>query len=355
MIFRRRPRVTEVVSASSENGNTHLSLAFLRTALNALPMGVIVVDDNGKEWWRNRAAHNQADAQTDGESIEKVLQQMSQSALRGRSDVQQVTVDGAPPRTLEVKSLPMINGGAIIVMEDITEQFLTDKVRTDFVANISHELKTPVGALSVLAETIAAESEEEGGNPDLVPLARRMVLESHRVSHIIDDLLELASIEFRGSERYVVMGIVSLVNEAVARAQPRADRNGVSIKTEFIDSDISLRGDDRQLVSAISNLVENAVKYSEHGDTVTVRVNSDSENATIEVIDEGIGISAEHLDRVFERFYRVDQARSRDTGGTGLGLAIVRHVLNNHGGEVNVRSTEGEGSTFTLTIPRFLG
>lgn len=318
-------------------------------------MGVIVIDANGKEWWRNRAAHVQTDALTNGESVEELLTAMGQRALRGRAEKEQISVDGPPQRMLEVKSIPMINGGAIIVMEDITEQFLTDKVRTDFVANISHELKTPVGALSVLAETIAGESEEDGGNPDLVPLARRMVMESHRVSHIIDDLLELASIEFRGGERHAVVGVVSLVKEAVARAQSRADALGIKIVTDFVDADISISGDDRQLVSAVANLVENAIKYSERGDTVTIRTNSDNGNAVIEVIDEGIGISPEHIDRVFERFYRVDQARSRDTGGTGLGLAIVRHVLNNHGGEVTVRSTEGEGSTFTLHIPRFKG
>lgn len=351
--WRRRNRVSPVTVTNESN--VHLSLTKLRTALNALPMGVIVIDEFGGEWWRNRAAYQHVDAMADGKGADGTLQQMAQRALRGRAELVDIEIDGPPQRFLQARSIPLVNGGALIVLEDVTERILTDKVRTDFVANISHELKTPVGALSILAETIAAETEASGGDSDLVPLAKRMVVESHRVARIIDDLLELASIEFRGAESGVEVSMMSAINEAVARVSPLAGSMGVTIAKNVSNDEVRIAGHGAQIVSAIANLVENAVKYSERGDTVTVALRGDAGTVQVEVSDEGIGIAPEHVDRVFERFYRVDQARSRETGGTGLGLAIVRHVVTNHGGDVYVRSTPGEGSTFILTFPAWKG
>lgn len=355
MFWRRRRSLPEGSQGQTAGADMHMSLAQLRTALNALPMGVIVVDQDGTEWWRNRAAHVFIDAVSEGREVRELLSAMAQRAMRGRAELSQMSIDGPPQRFVEARSIALVNGGALIVLEDITERYLTDRVRTDFVANISHELKTPVGALSILAETIVGEAEADGSDPALAALARRMVGESHRVGRIIDDLLELASIEFRGTERRDLVSMQTVVSEAVARNLAKAESLGVIIKCEIPAEDFEVLGNDRQIESAIANLVENAVKYSERGDTVTVTLSSDEFTANVEVSDEGIGISQEHVDRVFERFYRVDQARSRQTGGTGLGLAIVRHVVGNHGGEVNVRSTEGEGSTFTLSLPLHKG
>lgn len=342
-------------TAVTNESNVHLSLTKLRTALNALPMGVLVIDEFGGEWWRNRAAYRHIDAMSDGKDTDVTLRAMAQRALRGRAELVDIEIDGPPQRFLQARSIPLVNGGALIVLEDVTERILTDKVRTDFVANISHELKTPVGALSILAETIAAETEASGADSDLIPLAKRMVLESDRVARIIDDLLELASIEFRGGDTQTDVSMAAAVNEAVARVSPKAGSLGVTIAKNISSDDLRVAGHSPQIVSAIANLVENGVKYSERGDTVTVTLEGDSSSISVEVSDEGIGIAPEHVDRVFERFYRVDQARSRETGGTGLGLAIVRHVVTNHGGEVHVRSTPGEGSTFTLTFPAWRG
>lgn len=355
MMWRRRRIQPEGSQGQTSGADMHMSLAQLRTALNALPMGVIVVDQDGTEWWRNRAAHVFVDAVSEGRNVRGLLSAMAQRAMRGHAEMVEMPIDGPPSRMVEAKSVTLVNGGALIVLEDITERFLTDRVRTDFVANISHELKTPVGALSILAETIVGEAEANGSDPDLAALARRMVGESHRVGRIIDDLLELASIEFRGTERRGAISMQTVVSEAVARNLAKAESLGITINREIPAEDCEVLGDDRQIESAIANLVENAVKYSERGDTVTVTLSSDEFTAFVEVSDEGIGISPDHVDRVFERFYRVDQARSRQTGGTGLGLAIVRHVVGNHGGEVNVRSTEGEGSTFTLSLPLYKG
>lgn len=355
MLWRRRQNQPEASLGGGSGADMHMSLAQLRTALNALPMGVIVVDQDGTEWWRNRAAHVFADSVSEGQEVRVLLSAMAQRAMRGHAEMSQMSIDGPPQRFVEARSISLVNGGALIVLEDITERYLTDRVRTDFVANISHELKTPVGALSILAETIVGEAEASGSDPDLAALAHRMVGESHRVARIIDDLLELASIEFRGTERRdeIAMGVV--VTEAVARNLAKAESLGIVVTKTLPENECHILGDDRQIESAIANLVENAVKYSERGDTVSVALSCDDTTAFVEVSDEGIGISPDHVDRVFERFYRVDQARSRQTGGTGLGLAIVRHVVNNHGGEVNVRSTEGEGSTFVLSIPLLKG
>jgi two-component system, OmpR family, sensor histidine kinase SenX3 len=222
-------------------------------------------------------------------------------------------------------------------------------MRTDFVTNISHELKTPVGAIAVLAEALMDETET-----DVVHrLADLLVEESHRAVRTIDDLLKLSQIEsVRPGDTPV--SLTSVVQSAIARGRVVDGGRGVEISTFDAPDDLWIRGDERQLLSAVGNLVENAVKYSQPGDVVQVRTRVDDTAVEVMVADQGIGIPSRDLDRVFERFYRVDKARSRETGGTGLGLSIVRHVATNHGGEVLVSSQEGEGSTFVLRLPASL-
>jgi two-component system sensor histidine kinase SenX3 len=232
-------------------------------------------------------------------------------------------------------------------VDDITEQQRVDAIRRDFVANISHELKTPVGALALLAETIVDEHD-----PAVVErLAARLRDESFRVSRVIDDLLALSRIEGEGAQEVERVTIAQIVAEAVARIRPAADHRDVRFEVAEIAAELVMLGDPRQLTSALFNLLENAVKYSDHGSVVEVRAAGDRHEVSMVVQDHGIGIPAKDLQRIFERFYRVDQARSRETGGTGLGLAIVRHVARNHGGHVTVSSREGEGSTFMLVLP----
>jgi two-component system sensor histidine kinase SenX3 len=215
------------------------------------------------------------------------------------------------------------------------------------VANISHELKTPVGALSLVAETLEGEDD-----PAVVArLSHRMRTEAERLGRIIEDLLDLSRIEAEESPSRDPVSIHLILGQAVDRLRPVAEHRGIHLEVVEPSPNLLVRGDRRQLVSAIHNLVDNAIKYSEDGSAVEVRVTYDHEWIEITVSDHGIGIPSRDLERVFERFYRVDRARSRDTGGTGLGLAIVRHVAGNHGGEVSVESREGEGSTFRLQLP----
>lgn len=319
----------------------------LRVLLNALPVGVVVLSADGEERFRNVTAASVAGARHADVLVEVATERLLALALRGHASREQVQLAGPPQRVLEVLGVPLEDGGALAMIEDITERWRIDQVRTDFVANVSHELKTPVGAISVLAETIEGETNDEL----VLRLTGRMVLETQRMSRTIDDLLELSRIELGGDMLTSTVDMNDIINEAMERISPIALRKGVPLQFSAGSAPNLVSGDFFQLVSAVSNLVENAVKYSEAGDVVNVRVLNVGGNVTVEVEDHGIGIPADSIDRIFERFYRVDRARSRGTGGTGLGLSIVRHVATNHGGEVNVRSREGEGSTFILSVP----
>lgn len=357
MPVRRRsapPKGSQSIAASATE-NLHLSLAQMRTALNSLPMGVIVVDQSGAEWWRNRAAHDLLDAAGNSEQVREAIGLMSRRVLRGASERSEMEVKGPPNQMVEVRTVPLVNGGGLIVLEDVTERYLMDRVRTDFVANISHELKTPVGAMSLLAETILGELQERVSNEELTSLAHRIVDESHRVSRIIDDLLELASIEFGGAAPATRTSMRAVVAEAAARIQPFADNKGIAVTRELLDGEVDVAGSSQMLVSAVANLIENAVKYSASGSHVVVTLEADQSEARVAVADSGIGIAPEHVDRIFERFYRVDPGRSRETGGTGLGLSIVRHIVTNHGGDVTVSSVVGQGTTFTIHLPLYRG
>ncbi|MGH9058720.1 MAG: sensor histidine kinase, partial [Acidimicrobiales bacterium] len=236
--------------------------------------------------------------------------------------------------------------GAIAIIEDVSERTRVDAIRRDFVANVSHELKTPVGALSLLAETLDGEED-----PEVVArLSGRVAMEAGRLGRIIDDLLDLSRIEANESTvRYLTAWDV-LQEQVLAPLRPVAEAAGIRLDVMPGPPGLHVPGDRRDLVSAVTNLIDNAIKYSERGSCVRIRVEANARTIEITVSDTGIGIPRRDLERIFERFYRVDRARSRTTGGTGLGLSIVRHVAANHGGSVRVESTEGAGSTFTLVL-----
>jgi two-component system sensor histidine kinase SenX3 len=254
---------------------------------------------------------------------------------------------GPPQVAVVVNAAPLPGGAAVATIEDVSERRRVDAMRTDFVANISHELKTPVGALAVLAEARAGEDDVEVVHR----VGERMVAEAHRVARTIDDLMELSRIELGEESVRDTVEVIDVVTGAIERTAAFAEKRDMHIAVLDLPDGVSVIGDRRQLISALGNIVENAVKYSEPGGHVQIRVRVEGDFAELMVADQGIGIPAADHARIFERFYRVDKARSRDTGGTGLGLAIVRHVATNHGGEVLVSSAEGEGSTFVIRLP----
>lgn len=316
--------------------------------LGALQLGIVVVDARGKEMYRNAAAEDITGARHADVLVDAIVERLLATASLGVSDTEQIQLAGPPQRVLVVAALPLNGGGAMATINDITQQWRLDQVRTDFVANVSHELKTPVGALSVLAETIEGETEDVL----ILRLVKRMVLETQRMAVTIDDLLELSRIEMGEQILVVDVDLNDVVSEVIERTTPAAVHKGVALHLVGTSAKVFVSGNFSQLVSAVGNLVSNAIKYSDKGQLVTVLLASTDDTVEITVEDKGIGIPMASLDRIFERFYRVDRARSRGTGGTGLGLSIVRHVATNHGGQVNVRSREGEGSTFCLVLPR---
>ena len=323
------------------------STELIRSALDSLAVGVVVVSSTGETKFRNRVAKGLTGALHADVLVDEAIDLHLKGALDGQSRRQIIDLFGPPSRVVSVSAFPLDDGGAVATIEDITERSRVDAVRTDFVANISHELKTPVGALAVLAEALAEEDQ-----PEVIHrLARKMVDESIRVGRTIDDLLELSRIELGGGALKEAVSVATVIAESVDRARALIERKSVTVRVLEPSERLRLLGDRRQLVSALGNLVENAAKYSEPGGRIEISVSTDGIWIDLKVRDFGIGIPARDLDRVFERFYRVDRARSRETGGTGLGLAIVRHVATNHGGEVTVTSVEGEGSTFVLRIP----
>jgi two-component system sensor histidine kinase SenX3 len=317
------------------------------------PSGVVVAGRDGVITYRNAAAQAMSGTHV-RVLLDEAVDRHVAAALSGSRSDEVLEMFGPPKVVFVVEARPMPEGGAVVFIEDISEQRRIDQVRTDFVANISHELKTPIGALSVLAETLEGETD-----PDTIErVVRRMMGEAERASRTIDDLTELSRIELSGEHEVEEVRVVEVVRGAVARVTELAAQRDICISTlgstdgELTQAEsLVIEGDRRQLVSAVGNLVENAVKYSESGGLVQVHVREHGGWLEIAVIDQGVGIPQRDLDRIFERFYRVDRARSRDTGGTGLGLSIVRHVATNHRGEIDVTSNEGEGSTFVLRLP----
>lgn len=315
--------------------------------LDGLSTGVVVANAAGRIVYRNAAAQSLAGTHA-GVLIDETVERHLESATEDHLSEELLDLYGPPKQVVVVRAARVQGGGAYAFVEDISERRRIDAVRTDFVANISHELKTPVGALAVLAETLIDETD-----PAVVRrIAERLLDESHRAARTIDDLLELSRIELGGEQMRDGVDVADVIRCAVERGEALAEQRSIRITTlDSTSGPFTVTGDRRQLISAVGNLVENAVKYSEPKGQVQIRSRTEGPWVEFMVADQGVGIPARDLDRIFERFYRVDKARSRGTGGSGLGLSIVRHVATNHGGEVLVSSREGEGSTFVLRVP----
>jgi two-component system sensor histidine kinase SenX3 len=240
---------------------------------------------------------------------------------------------------------------AVVYVDDQSEHARMEATRRDFVANVSHELKTPVGAMGVLAEALLASADD----PEMVTrFGTKVLAESKRLGDMVGELIELSRLQ--GAERLPDLEAVDVdmvVAEAISRYKVAADNADIEVATDA-PSGFRVLGDQTLLATALANLVSNAIAYSPHGSTVSISKRQRGENIEIAVTDRGLGIARADQERVFERFFRVDKARSRATGGTGLGLAIVKHVAANHNGTIRLWSQPGTGSTFTLSIPAYL-
>jgi two-component system sensor histidine kinase SenX3 len=318
----------------------------LASVVEHVPMGAMLADGTGALVLSNARASAMCGVRHVDVIVEDAAVEVLRGAAHGGERDRLVHVAGPPARSFRVKVHEVDGGDLLATIEDVTDQVRIDTVRTDFVANLSHELKTPIGGIAALSDTMLDEED-----PEVVRrLARRIVDESYRMSGIVDDLLDLSRIEFSGPQHHERVDLASVIAEVVSLQQHTSEAHGVTVSVEN-EPTCCVTGDRSQLVSAVSNLVENAIKYSERGSAVRISCRRSGESILVVVADRGIGISASDQERIFERFFRVDRARSRQTGGTGLGLSIVRHVVDNHGGRISVRSAEGEGSTFTIELP----
>jgi two-component system, OmpR family, sensor histidine kinase SenX3 len=345
--LQRAVDIARVSAQEAEHDRQRLELA-----LDATTDGVVVVDANGDVVLRNGPAGRFHAARHADLLAEEKMDELLSAARRGEAGERELQLFGPPQQTLHVHAHPLVHDhkivGAVAFVRDVSKTRRVESVRRDFVANVSHELKTPIGALALLAETIASGSDD----PDVMQrLAERVVREADRLGHIVDDLLDLSLIEAQENPTREPLPVPLLLGEAVDHVRAAADVAGVPLSIVPPVPDAELVCDRRQVLSAVVNLLENAVKYSEPGAPVQVAAKLEGDRVRIEVRDRGIGIPKRDLERIFERFYRVDRARGRQTGGTGLGLSIVRHVAQAHGGEVTVESVEGEGSTFALLLP----
>ena len=330
----------------------------IASVLSVLSSSAVVVDSNDKVLRASAAARAFGLVKGDRLMVSELAALARQ--VRRDGEIREGEFEVPVPRfsgrttSFAVRVAPLggaVGGGGLVLVlaEDQTESRRVEEVRRDFVANTSHELKTPVGALALLAETI----EDAADDAEAVRrFAGKMRQEAQRLTNLVQDLITLSRIQAAEpvpDPRPV--DIDAVVAEAVDRCRLKANARGITLASVG-SRGLTVLGDEDLLVTALRNLLENAVAYSPERTRVVISTKRTPEgNAELSVADQGIGIPERDLERIFERFYRVDPARSRATGGTGLGLAIVKHVMAAHNGKVTVRSVEGAGSTFTLSVP----
>lgn len=324
-----------------------------------MPLGTAVVDRHRDVVYHNGRARELGlvrERQLDDQAWKAARQTLADGA-----DVEFDLLPGKGKRSIPGRSGVSVHGQARLLSEqdrrfavvfvyDHSEYARMEATRRDFVANVSHELKTPVGAMSVLAEALLASADD----PETVRrFGEKVLVEATRLGDMVSELIELSRLQ--GAERLPDMGAVdvdTVVSEAISRHKVPADNADITVCTDE-PSGLKMLGEQALLVTALANLVSNAIAYSPRGSLVSISRRRRGENIEIAVTDRGIGIDRKDQERVFERFFRADKARSRATGGTGLGLAIVKHVAANHNGTIGLWSQLGTGSTFTLSIPAY--
>lgn len=335
------------------------------TILGSMIEGVLVVDQKGHVRMINRTALNYLDITTlnaAGQPYSDVIKDnrvcsfIEAALTQSKLEPVTITVSGRVERILELRSAPLlardqVAPGVLFVFYDVTRIHQLEAVRRDFVANVSHELRTPVTSIKGFVETLIDGAKDEPDSLDrfLAIIARQ----AERLNSIFNDLLTLARLEAGGDGAKIDLetrGIRDLVQAAVDDCSHRGEAKGMRLEV-LIDSDVKVKVNSSLIQQALVNLIDNAIKYSDSNRLVRVESRNESGFVRIIVVDQGPGIESAHLARVFERFYRIDQGRSRQLGGTGLGLAIVKHIAHVHGGDVSVESEVGKGSRFSISLP----
>ena len=352
-VDRWRERTRQSDDGDDGEGGTVSQL--LNLAVQSAPTGIAIFNRGGRVIMSNPRAHDMSivhDRAINPEVWDAALVAFEDSETHSLELDLPRRATGSRIRNVSVlvKPLALTQRSYVIAYStDESENVRMEAARRDFVANVSHELKTPVGGMSLLAEALLQDPTDA----DMVEhFGQKLVKESHRMGDMITDLISLSKLQ--GAEALPEMAPVKVdevIDDAMARNRLSAENRDISL-TRGARTGIEVMGDKALLTSAVSNLISNAISYSPNGQPVSVSQKVVRENVVlVRVTDRGIGIAPEDQKRVFERFYRVDKARSRSTGGTGLGLAIVKHVVANHGGNIKLWSRPGTGSTFTIELP----
>jgi len=326
----------------------------LETLLNSMQDAVIAVSADDRVQWANQTMHKLVPQRTrkNAPLVETVRDPDFLTAVRGASEARKVFTARAasivPGRTFDVTAAPMPGGGAVAVLRDLTETERIEKTRRDFIANVSHELRTPLTSIQGYTETLLDSAPDNNHSREFLDIIRKSAL---RMSRLTEDLLTLARVE-SGEQRFDIQPSTpaDLLQEAVQSFREIARAQDIELKVEDRAS-AQVGADPEAIHQVFSNLVDNALKYAQSGGRIILGARPVAEGVEFYVQDFGPGIPSEHLPRLFERFYRVDKARSRESGGTGLGLAIAKHIVLAHGGTIRARSELNHGSTFLFTLP----
>ena len=326
----------------------------LETLLNSMQDAVIAISADDRVLWANQTMDRLVPQHTrkNAPLVETVRDPDFLAAVRGANEVRKVFTARAasilPGRTFDVTAAPMPGGGAVAVLRDLTETERVEKTRRDFIANVSHELRTPLTSIQGYTETLLDSAPDNNHTREFLDIIRKSAL---RMSRLTEDLLTLARVE-SGEQRFHIQPVApaDLLQETVQSFREIARAQNVELKVE--DSAAVQVGADAEAIHQVfSNLVDNALKYAASGGRIVLGARPIAGNVEFFVQDFGPGIPSEHLGRLFERFYRVDKARSRESGGTGLGLAIAKHIVLAHGGAIRAQSELNHGSTFLFTLP----
>lgn len=323
----------------------------LREALGAVAEGLVICDDLGRVVFRNDQAADLTRARDSDLVAEQSVRAMLDQALAGRTQTQTMELLGPPRRQLSVTACPLDDGrrtvGAVAVVVDDTDRRRLAAVRRDFVANVSHELQTPVGALALVAEAALAEPDAK--------VSRRLIehlhAEARRLGSVLNDLVQLSRLEGEESPQRDPVPVHLVLAQAVDAVRGLAGERDIEISLGDVPRRMEVLGNRQQLLVALRSIVDNAVRYSDAGTTVEISTRTDGRAVEIVVRDHGIGIAPSETERVFERFYRLDEARARHQAGTGIGLSLARHVASSHGGDIALESAPGTGTTCTLRLP----
>ena len=368
LLGRRRERATisetDLDTAPSGLNSSHFSAKFLDSALREMREGLLVIDADMRVVASNRAARNLFSDLNDVIDSRRLTELTRNPAIydafldavRGKERTGvKVETYGQERRVFDLRVVPLLStnghgsGGAVGVFFDVTRLERLEIIRQEFLSNVSHELRTPLTSIRALAETLENGAiEDHKNNRRFLSIIQK---NADRMHHLIDDILELSAIEAGNVKvKPEIIQLYPLVEDVIASLSASAAARKITVN-DLVDQKAEVFADPHRLVQMLTNLVDNAIKFNREGGTVTIRHESDRTDR-IRVEDSGEGIPAYHLDRLFERFYRVDRARSRELGGTGLGLAIVKHLARAHGGEVILESRFGEGSQFTIELPQ---